>query len=40
MYLVRNSDNFPICECFSDKEAEAICDALNKDSKNVLNSMV
>jgi len=24
-YLVRNSDNFPICECFSDKEADAIC---------------
>jgi len=39
-YLVRSSDNFPICECFFEKEAKAVCNALNKDSNNVLNSMV
>jgi len=40
MFLIRNSDNFPICECFSEKEAVAICEALNANPKNILNSML
>jgi len=40
IFLIRNSDNFPICECYSTEEAEAICEALNSNSKSVLNSML
>lgn len=40
VFIVRNSDNFPICECHSEKEAIAICESLNYNYKNVLISMV
>jgi len=40
VFIIRNSDNFPICECYSTEEAQTICDALNRDSKTVLNSML
>ncbi len=40
VFLIRNSGNFPLCECYSTEEAEAICDALNKDSESILNSML
>ena len=40
IFLIRCSDNFPICEYWSEKEAKAICNSLNKNKKEVLKSMI